>query len=364
MRIFWRLSSLRPAIRKMTTLGADRRGFPWGANDPTVAQRLVVALLIATVAGAIHYFRSADYGGVSDFTTLWYGGRLLSWRVDPYTLVGPHLTIGTASALYYPAPALVAVIPFTILPFQWAGTLFVFISSLLLGYSATHDGWQRLPIFPSLVFVNSAQLGQWSIVMAAALFLPMLNFLAVVKPQSSLPVVGSATSRTAWVSAIAGAAMLLAISFALVPGWPASWWSVLTATDYFHPPIATFGGAAIALVLLRWRRPEAWLVLIAACTPQTWYPYNGLLLLLVAFTYREACTLSLISSVGWLLSYVFLVGGWRSDETRHAQFNLLIALGYLPAVIVVLRRPNEGDGPLWLSYLTRGRAPARSSKAN
>lgn len=314
---------------------------------------MAVAVLIATCAAVVHYFRAADYGGVSDFTTLWYGARFLSWGLDPYKLVGPHLTIGTASALYYPAPALVAVIPFTVLPFHLAGTLFVFISSFLLGYSTTHDGWQRLPIFPSLVFVNSAQLGQWSIIIAAAVFLPLLNFLAIVKPQSSLPVLGSATKRTALVSAAVGAIVLLVVSFALVPHWLTSWWSVINSTDYFHPPIATFGGAPIALVLLRWRRPEAWLIFLAACTPQTWYPYNGLLLLLVAATYREACVLSLVSSAGWLLSYAFLVGGWRSDETRYVLFNVLIALGYLPATILVLRMRNDVGSPLWLDMFFR-----------
>ena len=336
------------------------RLFPWGSNQPTTVQRLLVSLLIGVAAAAVHYFHAALSGGLSDFTGLWYGSRLLSAGQNPYLLIGPHRLIGLPSPLYYPAPALVSVLPLTILPYHLAGTVFVLVSAALLTFGATRDGWQRLPIFPSVAFLTSAELGQWSILMTAAVFIPALSFLSIAKPQASLPVIAASSDRTTWVAAIGGGLILLAISFALLPGWPMAWWQLLSSTTYFSAPIATPGGVAIALVLLRWRRPEAWLVFVAACMPQTWYPYNGLILLIVASSYTEACVLSLLSSAGWVIAYLFFVGEWRSEGTRSVLQGVLIALCYLPATVMILRRPNTGPPALWFgafqSVLQRRRA--------
>jgi hypothetical protein len=312
-----------------------------------------VAIAIGIVAAVIHYFRAAENGGLSDFSTVWYGGKLLLEGQNPYDLIGPHKLIGLPSSVFYPVPALVVALPFTILPVHWAGTIFVFTSAALLAFGATRDGWYLLPIFPSISFFTSAQLGQWSMLMTAAAFIPALSFLAVAKPQAALPVIAASRQVTTWIAGFIGAIVLVIASFVLLPGWFASWWHALGTSDYFKVPVATMGGVAIALVMLRWRRPEAWLVFIAAAVPQTWYPYNGLVLLIVAATYREACFLSLVSSAGWLAAYLFFVGGWRSAESRFVLSSVLVALCYLPATLLILRRPNVGPSPLWITWLTK-----------
>ena len=152
-----------------------------------------------------------------------------------------------------------------------------------------------------------------------------------------------------------GGAFLLAASLWLMPQWPGEWWSLFERTDHFAPPIARFGGIAICLVLLRWRRAEAWLVFVAACVPQTWYPYNSLILLIVAATYREACVLSLVSSFGWVIAALAGDGNTRSPESREIMGAMLVAACYLPATIVVLRRPDEGSWPFWMRWLRRPR---------
>ena len=329
------------------------RVFPWGDNNPTRAQRIIVALVIGVAAACLHYFSAGGSGGRSDFTILWEGSRLLLSGTNPYDLIGPGNVVDLPSPLYYPAPALVAIAPLTAFNMELAGTIFIFASSVALGYGATHDGWQRLPIFPSLAFMTSARLGQSSILMTAAVFIPMLAFFAVVKPQASLPVVASSSNRRTLIIAIIGALVTAALSFMLLPAWPRSWLNGLGESEYFSIPIATLRGFAIALVLLRWKRADAWLVFIAACMPQTWYPYNGLLLLTVATTFIEASVLSLVSSAGWFLTYLFLAGGGRSPEQRYAFQSMLIAIGYLPAVIAVLRKPNVSPGPAWMSWTRR-----------
>lgn len=330
--------------------------FPWGDNRPTRAQRVLVALLIASIAASMQYFVPAGGRSPSDFSPLWHGAKALLAGQDPYALIGPEKTLDLPSAVNYPAPALLLVSPLTVFPEILAGTLFVFISSALLAFGATRAGWQLLPIFPSIVFMTSARIAQWSILMTAVVFIPLLGFIGIAKPTASFPAIASSSRRSALVAAAAGFVVLVGASLLIAPSWPARWWAVVQDVDYFQPPILTLRGAAIALVLLRWRREEAWLVFLAACMPQTWYPYNGLMLLAVARTYREACFLSLLSSAGWLVCYQYFVGGFRSEETRFAMQSCLIAVGYLPAVLLVLGRPNIGPGPAWLEWISSRRS--------
>ena len=329
---------------------SDKKVFPWGDNKPTRNQRIVVALVIALIAASMNYFVPSGPRSASDFTPLWHGAKALLAGADPYLLIGPHRTIDLPSAVNYPAPALLLVSPLTVLPEVLAGTVFIFISSGLLAFGATRSGWQLLPIFPSIVFMTAARIGQWSIIMTAAVFIPLVAFVAAAKPTASLPAVGSSSERKTYIAAATGLVVLTLISLAILPSWPAHWMSVVQGSDYFTPPILSLRGAAIALVLLRWRREEAWLVFIAACMPQTWYPYNGLILFAVAETYTEASFLSLLSSAAWLVCYQYFVGEFRAPDTRFAMQSFLIAFGYLPAVILVLQRPNAGRGPVWLEW--------------
>lgn len=296
----------------------------------------------------MHYARAGEHGGYSDFSTVWFGARMLLDGHNPYLSIGPGKLVEMPSPPFYPAPAFVAAIPFTVVPFRWASTAFVFMSTWLLAWGCTAESWHRLPIFPSVAFVTAVWFGQWSMLFTAAVFLPMLSFFAAAKPQASLPVIaGSSKWSSSWWAAV-GALVLIGCSFILAPSWAQDWWALLKTTDHFVPPILQFGGPAISVVLLRWRRPEAWLVFVAACTPQTWYPYNGLILLVVAATYREASILSLVSSAGWIIAFLVGDGGPRSPETRRIMSAMLVAACYLPAAIVVLRRPNSRQLPFWL----------------
>lgn len=331
----------------MSLAPADH-GFPWGTNNPTRLQRIAVAAALATIAGLMHYARAAETGGLSDFASVWHGAKFLLEGRNPYDLIGPGRLISLPSPAFYPAPAFVAAIPFTVFSYHWGSTAFVFLSTALLAWGSTADGWHRLPIFPSIAFLTSVQLAQWSILLTAAVFIPAIAFVAIAKPQASLPVVAGSNSRAAFLWAAAGSAVLFPASLLLLPEWPALWWQLIRTTDHFVAPALRFGGPAILLVLLRWRRPEAWLIAISACVPQTWYPYNSLILLTVAATYREASVLSLISSTGWIIAALMSDGGTRSPQTRAVMGAMLVAACYLPATIIVLRRPNTGPLPFWM----------------
>lgn len=329
-------------------MSSDTRRVPWSLPTPSVAARVIASVAIGLFAAALHYFKPGDNGGLSDFSLIWYGSKLLLHGQNPYVLIGPHLQIDLPSHLYYPAPALVAGIPFTLLPVGIAGAAFVFLSAGFLTYGITSDGWYRLPLLFSVSFFTAARLGQWSILFTAAVFLPILAVFAIAKPQASLPVLAGARTRSTFTFAVVGALFLVALSFLFLPTWVPDWAGRLSSAGYFRAPLMSVMGLPIAIVLLRWRRAEAWLVFISACVPQTWYPYNGLVLMAVASTYREASVLSLTSSVAWLIAYMALPGDSRSIETQAMFRGVLIAFCYMPAVIVVLRRPHDGYRPAWM----------------
>jgi hypothetical protein len=287
----------------------------------------------------------------TDFGLAWFSARAMFAGRDPYLLVGPGMEYFNPYHLYYPATAFVAAMPFAPLSEQAASIAFVALAAFLLVYGLTADGWHRLPLIASAAYMDSVLAAQWTIILTAAVFLPWLGLLAVAKPQTGLPVLAGATSRNAIVAGAIGALALLAVSLFLLPSWPSEWLAQIRSGNPLHAPLINPLGCLVALVLLRWRRPEAWLVFVTAMLPQTFMWYSALALLTVAATYREACALSLISTIGFLLGNLAIYKGISHLGT--VAWMIYIAATFLPAVVVILRRPNEGAGPFWLSWIAR-----------
>jgi hypothetical protein len=329
-------------------------GFPWGDNHPTRAQRIIVAICLATFAATLTASVYAHWTGYhSDFALSWFGATSLIHHVDPYPLVGPGRFYEWRWPLLYPATAFAAALPFALLSEQAASVTFVWIAAFLLSYGMTRHSWHLVPLFASYSFASSAWLAQWSLIFTAALFLPWLGFLTVAKPQTGIPVLAESNSRVTLLSALIGGAVLIAVSLFLLPSWPREWWALARVAGNVRPPIGRFGGILVLLVLLRWRRREAWLVLAMAVMPATWGWYNALMLLTIAKTYREACVLSLMSTAGGTLGGYFIPPVRTMDEFDRFAGAVLVATAYLPAVFVVLRRPNEGELPAWLQIVVR-----------
>jgi hypothetical protein len=296
-----------------------------------------------------HYAKFANER--SDFAQVLFGARALLHGGDPYVLAGPGLIYDLRWGAVYPATAYVSVIPFAPLSDGVAAALFVALSTFVLAFGSTSGSWHRLPMFASIAFTSSVQLAQWSILTTAMLFLPILAIFAAVKPQSSLPVIAASRSPAAIRAMILGGVILLVVSLLMLPAWPVEWWRVIRAGEQLRPPIVRFGGPVILIVLLRWRRAEAWLVFLMACMPQTWGWYNVLTLLAIATTYREACVLSLVSSIG-ALAAVWFIRDSSSPASYPAWGAALVAFAYLPATIAVLRRPNVREQAPWDSRAT------------
>lgn len=281
------------------------------------------------------YFTYA--GHHSDFSAVWIGARLILDGVNPYLVVGPGLALDWPWELRYPGPAFVVSIPFVLLPEWLASALFSAGSGFLLAYGMTRDTWHRTPALLSGPFILAAAAAQWSPLFTASWFIPQLAFIFVVKPTSGLAAFIYSPSTKHRIYAAAGAALLTAISLALLPSWPMDWWEKVTSTSDYASPLLQPGGFLIALVLLRWKQREAWIVFLMALIPQAHSIYDVLVLLvLVPRTYREAVFLSGASSVGFLL--MLLPDNDGAPYLRTLGI-LRIVTCYLPAVAVVLRRP-------------------------
>jgi hypothetical protein len=77
-----------------------------------------------------------------------------------------------------------------------------------------------------------------------------------------------------------------------------------------------------------------------SCVPLTGSWYEILPLFLVPVTKNEAMILASTSSLGWLSQ--FQLHAWSEFEVNMKVGALIAATAYLPAIIMVLRRPNEG----------------------
>ena len=304
--------------------------------------RFILAL-IAAVYGMwlVHNQAQTDFGMVL------FGARTLIAGGDPYTAIGPHGAYHYPHAFIYPATALVALTPFTLLPTDVATLLWVGGCSALLAYGITRKHWYLLPMFASESFLNNARLGQWSLLFTAMFFFPSVAIFSAVKPQAALPMlVASPHHRRTITYAVGGALTLLLVSFMLMPDWPRHWLANVRSTQYLVAPIVRPAGMVLAVLMVsRWRRWETWLILALACVPQTEAWYGVLPLFLIPATLLESALLAVVSTVGHFVGALLLPMSLPPTAFLDYLGNVLILTMYLPAAIFVFLRPNRYERP-------------------
>lgn len=313
-------------------------------SPPTIRRRdrWITALVLGAATAFLHVTtRGARVD--SDLAPIWWSARSLLEGMNPYVAVGPDGSLfHWPYAQLYPLPAILLLAPFTLLSTATASALFTGISGACLAYAVARDGYARLPIFVSAGFIWAVNLAQWSPLLAAATLIPPLGFLLVVKPTIGLALF---LYRPTLIAAV-GAIVLLLASLAVWPGWPAAWYPLLVShAPNMIAPISVLGGPLLLLAMLRWRRPEARLLLALALIPQTPLPYETVVLFLVTTTLAEA---SILAALTWVFSEL-LVAAVRPDmptlEKRAVAMRLMVLTVYLPTLVMLLRKPNEGDTP-------------------
>jgi hypothetical protein len=235
--------------------------------------------------------------------------------------------------------------------------LFSAIAAALLAWVFTRCAPYRLAAVLSFSFYYAVAISQWSPLLIASVLIPSLGFLLVVKPT-----IGMALwlYKPHW-QAVAGGALLLVVSLVVRPEWPLEWMQTFGAGAHIRAPVTTLGGPLVFLALLRWWRPEARLLVALACVPHTTLLYETLPLFLVPESWRQSILLVALNWIAQILVITFQPYDSLADRARMSA-SLSMALLYLPCLIMILRRPNEGVIPAWIekrvvrcrALLTRG----------
>jgi hypothetical protein len=234
----------------------------------------------------------------------------------------------------FPLPAVLLAIPFTALPLDLARPLF----DVLVGWAFAFALWKYRGPYALLALLSGAYVfamasGQTTPLMVAASLIPALGFLLAAKPLTSTSLW---IARPSW-TAIVGVALVIGLSVMILPSWPWDWWMALPLdSSAWVPPILRPLGFLLLLAALRWRTPEARLILAIAFIPQTTLPY-------------ELVSLALIPS-GPLGMVLYGAGTWLAvvaaqrlhvsqglAEWTTAGWLLTLAVVYFPMLVLLLR---------------------------
>jgi hypothetical protein len=303
---------------------------------------VVLALSVAVASYADRFFTHPRTGILaSDFGQVWFGSRTLLAGGNPYDAVGPGRAFEWPFPLLYPVTALLVAAPLSWLPLRLAEAVFVALGAGLLAWGLTRRmvANPQLLVFASFAMAAAAQSVQWSPLLTAGALIPMIGFVFAAKPTIGLALFAAYPSRGAFIGCIAMTALSLIVS----PSWPSAWVATLPSASHMTAPIMRPGGLLLALALLRWRRPEARLLLALGCVPQTPTLNETVPLFLVVRTLPEGLTLMSLTVVA-----AQVVGAiYRGTSDYQAWMAGLGVWGlwlvYLPCVLMVLRRPNVGD---------------------
>jgi hypothetical protein len=327
-------------------------------HPPSRRLRAGLALGAFLLSGLRAFLWISGEAKARDFDQVWFAARTLLAGGNPYAEIGPGLSFDWPAPLYYPLTAAVAIAPLTVIERSLAAVLFAGLASGAFVWAATRRSLAPAVVITSASAALAAETVQWSPLLGAAYGVTWLGVLLSAKPTIGLAIWIARPTRIAFI----GTLVLLVLSLMLLPEWPQSWIAALRHTSLgraggtpYLAPIGTLAGLSTLALLLRWRRPEARLVLALACMPQTPLLYETVPLFLVPASLKEGGVLWLGS---WLAALWLSVGG--PYETDVARFTVSArAVGwclYLPCVLMILRRPNAGAVPAWLE-----RAVARVS---
>lgn len=190
--------------------------------------------------------------------------------------------------------------PFFGLDQRWAASLFFGSSSGLLAYGILRsDAPWRLLVFVSFPYLYALLFAQWSPLIMAAWFFPVLApLLVLVKPQIALPIAINRITRSGVI--LAGA--VLALSLLIYPMWPLRWRAMLGEFQSLVPLLSFPFGPLLLLALFHQRDERGRLLLAMAVLPFR-AVYDLLALWLLPSNLRQALMLTVLSYLVVLLNF-------------------------------------------------------------
>lgn len=287
-----------------------------------------------------------------DYTWYWRAARALLDGHSPYAVIKPVGPYPFDTGFNYPMTTAILMLPFAHLSPALGSAIVMGIGTFLLAFGITREGFGRLAVFGSVPFFVCLESGQLAPLLAAAALIPAVSWLASMKPNLGL---ASVAFNPAF-SVIVLNVIVLALSVVLFPHWPGEWLDMIRnrTPGNYGSPLLIPGGFVMLLSLIRWKRPEARLLVVMSIVPQSLLFTDQLMLWLVPKTRNESMILSILSLPAMALG-AGLVGPHASVAAYTRSMGpAILALLYLPCLIMVLRRPNEGQIPQW-PRLRRGR---------
>ena len=226
------------------------------------ALHLLCAITIG-IAAALLCYRARTlpmyYPGPGDFNWALDTATALMQGKDPYAFEPSSLKVP------YPLPVALFGAPFIALPKPLAAAIFFGASSGLLAYGILRSGepW-RLAVLASFPYIYALLFAQWSPLIAASWFFPVLApLLVLVKPNIALPVALNRLTRRG----VAFAGGVLLVSLLIYPSWPWRWLEMTGEYDRIVPLLTLPFGPVLALALVRWRDERARLLAAMSVLP-------------------------------------------------------------------------------------------------
>ncbi len=284
-----------------------------------MAKRFSIALAIGLASGFFCWFLLQHVAGnANDFRWALHLAQRLISRQNPYD----------TSLEQYPLPAAFAALPFLRFPPDAAAGMFYGISSFLLALGLTRKNFVRLRVFLAYPYWAGLLTAQWSALITASAFFPLLLPATMMKPQVGLPVFLTRLSRRGLLACF----FVAVLSLILLPRWPLLWLGQTHHYEHFVP-LLVFPGPLLLFALLRYRDRDAWLLLLSSLMPQRWF-FDSFTLWLVPKSRRE---IVLTAGFSWG------AGIWRwfhpplnFNEVGRAS----VLFFYLPMLLVLLLRKN------------------------
>ena len=311
--------------------------------DPDGIRGALIVGLFATVLASLQQLHNSSVA--ADLDQILAAARALLAGEDPYAAVGPGRPFEWRWPLFYPLPAVLIAAPFSPFSFPVARVLFTGVGATIFGYAITRGGhYWRLPFCLSAAFLMCIWRTQWAMYLTAAFFLPLAALFLVAKPNFAVPFVAGIRTRRQFAILAVASVVLVGVALLSRPDWIEHWIAALRTKEFVSAPVTNPGGFLLLLSLLRWRRPEARIFAALALVPQTPSFYDLLPLLVVPRTLRETSILALLISV--LFCAILGVGPAPTYyDFSHSLEKFAVWIVYIPALVMLLRRPNTFDVP-------------------
>ena len=320
---------------------------------PSTRNRLLVALLLGAIAAALTGWKILHEPGgtAADYTWYWRAARAILDGYSPYAVVRPVGPYPFDAGFNYPMTTALMMVPLANLAPAIGSAIVMGTATFLLAFAITREGYARLPVFGSVPFFVCLESVQLAPLIAAAALIPAASWLASMKPNIGL----AAIAYNPAFNVIALNIVVVAVSIALFPHWPFEWMDMVRnrTPGNYGSPLFLPAGFLMLLSLLRWKRPEGRLLAVMAIVPQSLLFTDQLMLWLIPRTRNESMILSILSLPAMYLGVMNVGPHPNVAAYTRTMGPAILALLYLPCLIMVLRRPNEGPLPQWPRFRRR-----------